>query len=316
MKITTMDPRSEQMLELLAKGASARVLAGKLGYSEGTVRVYLHNLYRAIGVRNKTEAVIWHLNRTRPEGRAVAPVPVAATYSRECFGEMAVSEDLFTALGVMGTFLGPYGHVWEAGMRLKGNLADEKMLLRRAQSRMLWRAFLKGDFSYGKILHDDGTGDRLLYDAPSEAVLMACLLLIGGYSNAAEKLMGHLSSRRKGGFVATARELSLLRALSDALYANDETGMATLHSIAAENTRTPALKQIAMVALFYAHKARKDVDRARGTASAIWAEAELARQQLEAMGVRPLGRDMSLPRPAKATEKDTSPVKEKVAATR
>ena len=51
-----MDPRSERMLELLAEGASARVIAKKLGYSEGTMRVYLHNLYRAIGVRNKTEA--------------------------------------------------------------------------------------------------------------------------------------------------------------------------------------------------------------------------------------------------------------------
>ena len=55
-----------ELLELLAEGASARVIAKKLGYSEGTMRVYLHNLYRAIGVRNKTEAVIWHLHRSRP----------------------------------------------------------------------------------------------------------------------------------------------------------------------------------------------------------------------------------------------------------
>ena len=33
-----MDPRSERMLELLAEGASARVIAKKLGYSEGTMR--------------------------------------------------------------------------------------------------------------------------------------------------------------------------------------------------------------------------------------------------------------------------------------
>ena len=38
-KATTMDTRSERMLELLAQGASARVLAEQLGYSEGTMRV-------------------------------------------------------------------------------------------------------------------------------------------------------------------------------------------------------------------------------------------------------------------------------------
>ena len=65
MKGHTLDARNQLMLELLAEGASARIVARKLGYSEGTTRVYLHNLYRAIGVRNKTEAVIWHLGRVR-----------------------------------------------------------------------------------------------------------------------------------------------------------------------------------------------------------------------------------------------------------
>jgi hypothetical protein len=68
--------------------------------------------------------------------------------------------------------------------------------------------------------------------------------------------------------------------------------------------------------LFHAYKARKDLDRARGAANAIWGAAEAARQQLEAMGVRPLGRDMSLPRPAKSGARETSPAREKVAATR
>ena len=79
MKASNIDARGEQMLELLAQGASARVVARKLGYSEGTTRVYLHNLYRAIGVRNETEAVIWHLGRTRaPEAKAAPPKPLSS----------------------------------------------------------------------------------------------------------------------------------------------------------------------------------------------------------------------------------------------
>jgi DNA-binding CsgD family transcriptional regulator len=317
MKDTTMDARSEQMLELLAKGASARMLAGKLGYSEGTVRVYLHNLYKVIGVRNKTEAVIWFMNRANGDARPVAVVPAAATLSRECFGEMALSEDLYAALGVMSSFLGPYGHVWEAGMRLKGTQADDKLLQRRALSRLLWKAFLQGDFPVAKAMHDDGTADRLLYDSAQEAVLLACLLLIGGYSSAAHRLVAQLSGKRRGTSGVTNRDLALLRAVDDALDTGDDTGLASLYSIAMEGHRTPVLKQIAMVALFHAHKARKDPDRARGTASAIWSEAEAARQQLEAMGVRPLGRDMSLPRPERMPARESVAMpKEKVAATR
>src|ERR1700733_13423634 len=76
MKAVALEARGQRMLELLAEGASARVIARKLGYSEGTTRVYLHNLYRVIGVRNKTEAVIWHLNRTRPaSGPRLEAVP-------------------------------------------------------------------------------------------------------------------------------------------------------------------------------------------------------------------------------------------------
>jgi hypothetical protein len=71
-----------------------------------------------------------------------------------------------------------------------------------------------------------------------------------------------------------------------------------------------------MVMLFHAYKARKDLDRARGTANAVWAAAEAARQHLEAMGVRPLGRDMSLPRPAKGGVREAGAAREKVAATR
>ncbi len=308
------------MLELLSQGASARDIAGKLGYKEGTMRVYLHNLYRAIGVRNKTEAVIWHLHRERSDAPAAAAPPLVAPLSlprsRECFGDMALEEGLYAALGVMSSFLGPYGHMWEAGMKLKGSHADEAVLARRAQSRLLWRALLEGDFAYGKALHDEAAAERLLIEAPSDAVMLASLLLIGGYSAAADKLLAQLSIKRRGGTVVSARELALLRSLREALHANDATGVAALYTLASENTRTPILKQIAMVALYHAYKARKDAERARGTASAIWAEAEAARQELDAMGVRPLNRETPLPRPARSGAREVGATREKVTVAR
>jgi DNA-binding CsgD family transcriptional regulator len=320
MKPTTMDARSERMLQLLSEGASARILAKKLGYSEGTMRVYLHNLYKAIGVGNKTQAVIWHLGRMRTRDvPAASPPPMAharADFSLSTFGDMALAEDLYTALGAMGSFLGPYGHLWEAGLRLKGTPLDERMAARRAQSRDLWRALLKGDFGRAKALHDEGAAERWLAEAPSDAMLLDCMLLIGGYSAAAERLLVRLSDKRRNGAGIAPREAALLRALRAALDAGNAAGVAELHGLAAESSRAPATRQLAMVALFYAFKVRRDLDRARGTANALWAEAEAARRQLEAMGVRPLGSDASLPRLGRNGTKHAVPAREKAAVAR
>jgi DNA-binding CsgD family transcriptional regulator len=311
-----MDAKSQQMLELLAQGASSRIIAKRMGYREGTMRVYLHNLYKRIGVKGKTQAVIWYLGRTRPGGDKHAAVPQVTVGTDETFGDMALRENLYAALGVMSSFLGPYGRVWEVGVRLKGGELDDATLARRTQSRLLWQALLEGDFAYGKRLFDSTEAERLAYDSPSDAALLAALLLIGGYSSAADRLVAQLSSKRKGATVVTAREAGLLRALRDALYAKDEGPLVTLYNSAAESSNNPGVNQVAMVMLFHAYKARKDLDRARGTANAVWAAAEAARQHLEAMGVRPLGRDMSLPRPAKGGVREAGAAREKVAATR
>jgi DNA-binding CsgD family transcriptional regulator len=322
MKATGIDTRGRQMLELLAEGASARVVARKLGYSEGTTRVYLHNLYKQIGVRNKTEAVIWYLNRSRaqeqrPAQGVPAPSPQPLTIPAQAalsLGDMSLSEDLYTALGAMSSFLGPYGYVWEAGLRLKGASLDEKGVARRAQSRLLWRALLKADYVYAKLVHDEGHAEAMLQDSPSDAVLLASLLLLGGYSSASEKVIGALASKRKGAGALTAREASLLRALAEALE-YDEGALTALHELAAENGRSPVVKQMAMASLFQVYRARKDAERARSTAMALWAEAESARQQLEAMGVRPLAREHALPRPARAGAKESG-ARERATVTR
>lgn len=308
-KTTTMDPRSERMLELLAEGASARVLAKKLGYSEGTMRVYLHNLYRAIGVKNKTEAVIWHLHRTRSAAAqpvelrsAPSPTSEAVIPAGSSLGDMALAEDLYTALGAMSSFVGPYGHLWEAGLKLKGTAIDEQVVAQRAQSRLLWRALLKGDFSYGKLLCDEGHAERIAASGATDAVAIVCLLSLGGYSAAASRLVSSLSDKRKGASALAGRELALMRAVAEAAEGRNDASLSPLYAVAAEKGRSPALKQIAMASLFHAYRARKQVIQAKQTAEALWAEAEAIRQQLEAMGVRPLSREAALPGIGEAVE--------------
>ena len=50
MKDKALNAKGERMLELLAQGASNRLVAKRMGHTEGTMRVYLHNLYKKIGV--------------------------------------------------------------------------------------------------------------------------------------------------------------------------------------------------------------------------------------------------------------------------
>jgi DNA-binding CsgD family transcriptional regulator len=289
MKDTALDPRSERMLELLSKGGSSRELAEKLGYQEGTMRVYLHHLYKKINVANKTEAVIWWMKRTADKGgqASVVAVDAEAHAPDDLFGEMALREGLYTALGVMNVFIGPYSRQWELARRLDADDEDDGDVRERAQrGRALFRALLQGDWAYGKRLYDADGGASLLVDASAEAALLAALLALGGYTSAAERLQGQLTPRRKA--AGSHREVALIRALSRAL---DGQGGALdeMQELAAERSAPAGFKQLVHVLLFHAHASLKDLDRARRAANVIWNEAEGVKQQLIAMGDRPLG---------------------------
>ncbi|WP_342513938.1 LuxR C-terminal-related transcriptional regulator [Sporosarcina sp. FSL K6-1522] len=57
----TMDkltPRERDILKLLANGDTNREIAKQLALSEGTVRVYLSNIYRKLGVNSRTKAML------------------------------------------------------------------------------------------------------------------------------------------------------------------------------------------------------------------------------------------------------------------
>jgi DNA-binding CsgD family transcriptional regulator len=313
MKAPNLEMKERQMLELLAEGASTRQIAKKMGYSDGTVRVYLHNLYRKIGVRNRTEALLWHLEQVRSvEERAAASPPLRAPRADETFGDVALRDGLLHALGVMESFTGPYARVWEVGARLKGAPLDQGTLEARDESRALWRALLQGTFAYGKALQDEGQGERWAESAPSQALLLAGVLVLGGYSHAADHCIAQLAKPRKNVRPVAARELALVRSARAAIYSNDHDALTALHQLAADKSGNPAVKQLALVSLFHIYRNLKDAGRARETANVLWMEAEDARRQLEAMGVRPLSRVATLPRPGRPVTKASA--KEKSAA--
>ena len=292
----TMDARSERILELLSRGASSRELAEKLGYQEGTMRVYLHHLYRKLGVANKTEAVIWYMRRGQAAATPAAEPSLLAT--DDIFGDMALREGLYAALGVMSVFIGPFSRVWEVGQRLAGTAPDVEAQQRQERCRIFWKALLAGDWAEGKRAYDSGLAETLLVTASTDAVLLAALLALGGYSSAAQRVVSGLSHKRRVGSVS-ARETSMLKALIASLD-GDEAGLAELHGLSTEKA---GVRQVAMALLFHAYAIRKDAERARKTANAIWADAESAKQQLIAMGERPFASARSAPAPEKAATK-------------
>lgn len=53
-----LTPRQWEVVKLLARGLPNKVIANALGVTEGTVKVHLIAVFRALGVRNRTAAVV------------------------------------------------------------------------------------------------------------------------------------------------------------------------------------------------------------------------------------------------------------------
>ena len=52
-----LTPRQSEVIQLLMKGYGTRTIAQSMGCSEATVRKHLENLYRRLGVQNRTAAI-------------------------------------------------------------------------------------------------------------------------------------------------------------------------------------------------------------------------------------------------------------------
>jgi DNA-binding NarL/FixJ family response regulator len=53
---STLRPRKREILELVAKGLSNAEIARRLYLSESTIKQHLRGAYKALGVKNRTEA--------------------------------------------------------------------------------------------------------------------------------------------------------------------------------------------------------------------------------------------------------------------
>lgn len=76
-----LSDREVHILQSLMTGASNKVIANRLNLAEATVKVHLRSIRRKIGVRNRTQAVIWALNNgMKPDMSADQPrsEPIAA----------------------------------------------------------------------------------------------------------------------------------------------------------------------------------------------------------------------------------------------
>ena len=54
-----LSPREREVLGLVAKGLANKNIARTLGISERTVKAHLNNVFRQIGVADRTSAALW-----------------------------------------------------------------------------------------------------------------------------------------------------------------------------------------------------------------------------------------------------------------
>jgi DNA-binding NarL/FixJ family response regulator len=60
---TILTPREIETVRLVAEGRSNREIAGKLGLQEGTVKIYLHNVYKKLGIDNRVDLTLYAQKR-------------------------------------------------------------------------------------------------------------------------------------------------------------------------------------------------------------------------------------------------------------
>jgi two-component system nitrate/nitrite response regulator NarL len=57
--------RERQVLKSIAGGNSNKMIAQKLGITEGTVKVHVKNLLHKLGLRSRVEAAVWALEHMK-----------------------------------------------------------------------------------------------------------------------------------------------------------------------------------------------------------------------------------------------------------
>lgn len=61
--LNNLTNREYEILTLIAKGMSNKVIARELGISDGTVKVHVKHLLKKLGLRSRVEAAVWIVNQ-------------------------------------------------------------------------------------------------------------------------------------------------------------------------------------------------------------------------------------------------------------
>ncbi len=62
-----LSQRQRQIMDMVAEGLANKEIAHRLGIAEGTVKAHIHAVFRALGVSNRTQAVLRYGSVVRPE---------------------------------------------------------------------------------------------------------------------------------------------------------------------------------------------------------------------------------------------------------
>ncbi|WP_258240793.1 two-component system response regulator NarL [Pseudidiomarina homiensis] len=62
-KLESLTNRELEILKLIAKGMSNKVIARELDISDGTVKVHVKHLLKKLGLRSRVEAAVWMVNQ-------------------------------------------------------------------------------------------------------------------------------------------------------------------------------------------------------------------------------------------------------------
>lgn len=74
-RLEALPRRQRAVLRLIASGRTNRQIAAELAITEATVKAYVHQIMRALGVRNRTSAALAYRAGGEPDGDAADPAP-------------------------------------------------------------------------------------------------------------------------------------------------------------------------------------------------------------------------------------------------
>ncbi|MBT41473.1 MAG: two-component system response regulator NarL [Idiomarina sp.] len=69
-QLSSLTNREYEILSLIAKGMSNKVIARELDISDGTVKVHVKHLLKKLGLRSRVEAAVWMVNQQGQQGES------------------------------------------------------------------------------------------------------------------------------------------------------------------------------------------------------------------------------------------------------